>query len=85
MDIKLKYIGNGAALLPFTDTDGNHVPGVPARDLTEAEARQFGGVAYLVKSGLYERVTLVAINLDGKQVASADSRLITKKLEKDGE
>ena len=69
MDIKLKYIGNGAALLPSTDADGNPVPGVPARDLTEVEARLYGGVAYLVKSGLYERV----------------DNLTTKKLEKDGE
>jgi hypothetical protein len=54
--IKLKYIGNGAAIPPYTDEKGEEVPGVPARDLTEAEARFHGGIVYLIKSGLYERV-----------------------------
>jgi hypothetical protein len=40
---KLKYIGNGAALIA-----------VPARDLTEEEVKKFD-VDALLKSGLYEK------------------------------
>lgn len=36
--------------------DGSFLPGVPARDLTEDEAREHGGVRELVKTGLYESV-----------------------------
>lgn len=43
--VMLKYIGNGA----FS-------PGVPARDLTDDEVKEYGGVVVLVKTGLYERV-----------------------------
>lgn len=39
--MKLKYLGNA------------FLPGVPARDLTEAEVEQYGGVAALVASGVY--------------------------------
>lgn len=45
-EIKLKYIGRGAA-----------IPGIPARDLTIGEVKEHGGVVELVKTGLYERVT----------------------------
>lgn len=44
-EIVLKYIGSGAIL-----------PGVPARDLTKEEVREHGGIAELVRTGLYERV-----------------------------
>jgi hypothetical protein len=55
-EIKLRYIGKGTFLPPHVDEKGEEVPGVPARDLTEAEARFHGGIVYLIKSGLYERV-----------------------------
>ena len=41
----LKYIGNG-----------DFLPGIPARDLTDAEAKLYGGEMVLTKTGLYERV-----------------------------
>ena len=37
----LRYIGEG------------FIPGVPARDLTEEEAKQYGGRLRLLRSGLY--------------------------------
>ena len=40
----LIYIGNGEFL-----------PGVPARDLTEAEVKQYGGEKALLESGLYTK------------------------------
>lgn len=43
----LKYIGNG-----------DFAPGIPARDLTDEEVKEHGGVVLLVKTGLYERVEL---------------------------
>jgi hypothetical protein len=46
--MKLKYIGGGAWL-----------PLVPARDLTEEEAKACG-VDYLLKSGLYQVVEIPA-------------------------
>jgi len=33
--------------------DGSFIVGVPARDLTEAEAAQYGGVDALAATGLY--------------------------------
>lgn len=41
----LRYIGNGAWL-----------PGVPRRDLTEAEAAALGGAGTLCATGLYEEI-----------------------------
>lgn len=41
--MKLKYIGDG------------FLPGVPARDLTEDEVKEFGGLKVLLASGLYEK------------------------------
>ena len=38
----LKYIGNG------------FVPGIPARNLSEAEVKKYGGVDFLVSTGLFE-------------------------------
>ena len=40
----LIYVGKGAFL-----------PGVPDRDLTDEEVKQYGGEATLIKSGLYEQ------------------------------
>lgn len=45
MSAYLKYIGK----------DKGIIPGIPARDLTEKEARDIG-VAHLLQSGLYVRV-----------------------------
>lgn len=42
----LKYIGNG-----------QFIPGVPARDLTDAEAKQYGEIG-LLRSGLYDRTRI---------------------------
>jgi hypothetical protein len=39
---KLKYIGRGS-----------FIPGVPSRDLSAAEVKLFGGMEYLIGSGLY--------------------------------
>lgn len=33
---------------------GGFVPGIPARDLTEDEVKRYGGVDYLLATGLYE-------------------------------
>lgn len=38
----LRYKGDGAMI------------GIPARDLTDAEVRQYGGAAALIATGLYE-------------------------------
>jgi hypothetical protein len=46
MSSYLKYIGR----------DKGIIPGIPARDLTEKEAKDIG-VAHLLQSGLYVRVT----------------------------
>lgn len=40
----LRYTGGG---------HGGFLPGVPARDLTDAEVEALGGEAVLVKTGLY--------------------------------
>ena len=37
----LKYIGNG------------FIPGIPARDLNDAEVKKYGGVKFLLSLGLY--------------------------------
>lgn len=41
----LKYIGNG-----------DFIPGIPARDLSDAEVKEFGGEHLLLHSGLYAKV-----------------------------
>lgn len=41
----MKYIGNGA-----------FVPGIPARDLSADEVKQYGGEKALAETGLYEIV-----------------------------
>lgn len=46
-EIVLKYIGNGAFII-----------GIPAKDLTAAEVKEYGGVVALVATGLYERVAV---------------------------
>jgi len=40
----LKYIGQA------------FIPGIPARDLSDEEVEEYGGEAFLVGSGLYEKV-----------------------------
>jgi len=40
----LKYIGNG------------FIPGIPAKDLNDAQVEKYGGVEYLVGTGLFEKV-----------------------------
>jgi hypothetical protein len=35
-------------------TGGGWLPGVPARDLTADEAKQHGGIEYLISTGLYK-------------------------------
>lgn len=39
----LRYVGNGSWL-----------PGVPARDLTDEEVKEYGGKDFLVRTHLYE-------------------------------
>jgi hypothetical protein len=39
----LKYIGNG------------FIPGIPARDLSDAEVKKCGGVKFLLSTGLFEK------------------------------
>lgn len=39
----MRYIGNGA-----------FIPGIPARDLSADEVKQFGGEKTLAETGLYE-------------------------------
>ena len=39
----LKYIGKG------------FIAGIPARDLTDAEVKKYGGVKVLVSTGLFEK------------------------------
>lgn len=43
-EIILKYIGKGDFII-----------GIPAKDLTAAEVKEYGGVVALVATGLYER------------------------------
>ena len=31
------------------------IPGIPARDLSEAEVKKYGGVKYLLSLGIYEK------------------------------
>lgn len=40
--MRLKYIGRGAFL-----------PGVPSRDLNADEIKRYGGIEFLIRSGLY--------------------------------
>lgn len=40
---KLKYVGDG------------FIPGIPARDLTDEEVKQYGGEKKLLATGLYEK------------------------------
>lgn len=42
--MKLKYIGQA------------FIPGIPARDLTEEEVEKYGGVDFLLATGLYQQV-----------------------------
>lgn len=44
--MSLKYTGGGY---------GGFLPNIPARDLTEAEVKQYGGEAALVATGLYAK------------------------------
>ena len=39
----LKYIGKG------------FIPGIPGRDLTDAEVKKYGGVKVLLETGLFEK------------------------------
>ena len=39
----LKYIGNG------------FIPGIPARDLNNDEVKKYGGVKFLLETGLFEK------------------------------
>ncbi len=39
----LKYIGKG------------FIPGIPARDLTKDEIKKYGGVKFLLETGLFEK------------------------------
>ena len=39
----LKYIGNG------------FIPGIPARDLNDDEVKKYGGVKFLLSTGLYAK------------------------------
>ena len=39
----LKYIGTG------------FIPGIPARDLNDAEVKKHGGVKFLLETGLFEK------------------------------
>lgn len=41
--IELKYVGAG------------FVPGIPARDLTAEEVKEFGGEKFLLETGLYNK------------------------------
>lgn len=65
-EIKLKYVGAG------------FLPGVPARDLTEAEVREHGGLRELKASGLYADVDAVDVV---KEKPAAGS----KKADKEGD
>lgn len=47
---RLRYVGDG------------FLPGVPARDLSDEETREHGGVRVLVATGLYESVVAKADN-----------------------
>lgn len=58
----LRWIGNTKG------ADG--IPDIPARDLTDAEAAQYGGAAALIATGLYEKVA--AENPRGRTSESED-------------
>ena len=40
----LKYIGNG------------FIPGIPAKDLNREQVKKYGGVKFLLETGLFEKV-----------------------------
>ncbi len=67
-----------------------YIPGIPARDLTDEEVKKFGGVAYLLTTGLYKQVAIhpapsTAINERcGAQSTEAAPRR-AKPLVKDGD
>jgi hypothetical protein len=52
----MKYIGGG-----------RWMPGIPARDLTEEEAKEYGGIKALEKTGLYTRVSKKEVEKDEKE------------------
>ena len=66
-EIRLRYVGNG------------FLPGVPARDFTEAETREHGGVREFTRTGLYESVATSAAKSDKEDKPAAE------KAGKDGE
>lgn len=43
-EVELVYIGGGS-----------FVPGIPARDLTPDEVKEYGGEKFLLSTGLYKR------------------------------
>lgn len=43
-------------MLKFIGREGEGIPDIPARDLTDDEVRLYGGVIALVKTGLYAKV-----------------------------
>lgn len=64
-EIRLRYTGDG------------FMPGVPARDLTEDEVKEHGGLRLLLATGLYERVE--------EPPADKTEKAASKKAGKDGE
>ena len=59
------------------DGGGSFLPNVPARDLTEEEAKIFG-VDYLLKSGLYKRA-VEETKKEEEVIIKSENRKITKK------
>lgn len=56
----LKYRGNG-----------NHLAGIPARDLNDEEVKLFGGEKKLIKTGLYEKPVNKGVN---KKASGSDEQ-----------
>jgi hypothetical protein len=53
----LKYVGNG-----------DFIPGIPARDLSDDEVNRFGGKRKLVATGLYAEVKSARLGTENKML-----------------
>lgn len=62
----LRYTGGGY---------GGWLPGIPARDLTDEQVEAYGGVEFLVGTGLYEVTTEVVTTNDTNDTSGEDEEV----------
>lgn len=51
---------------------GGALPGIPARDLTAAEVKRYGGEEYLLSTGLYKPQHKTKMRLGGTENKAAE-------------